>query len=154
MAYCKHCGAQVAEPATFCGACGTPVAGVAAGAATVAAGMTSNVAACLSYVLGFITGILFLVLDPYKNDRFVRFHSFQSIFFSAAVIGFSVLWSILSMILGFVSMGFLAWTMLAISLLVHMGFFCIWIIFMFKAYQNELFKAPVIGELAAKQAGL
>lgn len=156
MAFCAKCGAQLTEGVVFCGACGAPVGGAAPVAAPSAAstGITSNVAACLAYIVGFITGIIFLVLDPYKNDKFVRFHAFQSIFFSVVVIGFSIVWSILTFILGIVSLGFLAGIMFLISLLIHLGFFCIWILFMVKAYQNETFKAPIIGAMAAKQAGL
>ena len=116
--------------------------------------MTSNVAGALAYVLGFITGIIFLVIDPYKNDKFVKFHAFQSIFFSVVIIGFSIVWAILSVILGLVSMGFLAGIMFLISLLIHLAFLCIWAFLIYKAYQNELFRAPIIGDLAAKQAGL
>jgi len=160
MAFCAKCGAQMAEGTTFCGSCGAPAGSAApvappvAAPSTANAGLTSNVAGCLAYVLGFITGIIFLVLDPYKNDKFVRFHAFQSIFFNVVVIGFVIVWTILSVILGLVSMGVLAGIMFLISLLVHLGFLCIWIFFMYKAYQNEYFKAPVIGALAAKQAGL
>ncbi len=42
--------------------------------------MDTNVVAALTYLVGFVTGILFLVLDPYKSNSFVRFHAFQSIF--------------------------------------------------------------------------
>jgi uncharacterized membrane protein len=116
--------------------------------------MTSNVAGCLAYILGFITGILFLVLDPYKNDKFVKFHAFQSIFYSVVVIGFSIVWAILSVILGLVSFGILGGVMFLISLLIHLAFLAFAIFMMYKAYQNELFRAPIIGDLAAKQAGL
>ncbi|HTS71257.1 MAG TPA: zinc-ribbon domain-containing protein [Terriglobia bacterium] len=160
MAFCAKCGAQMAEGTTFCGACGAPVGGAAPVAAPVAAppaanaGLTSNVAGCLAYVLGFITGIIFLILDPYKNDKFVRFHAFQSIFFNVVVIGFAIVWAILAGILGLISMGFLAGIMFLISFVIDLAFLAIWIFFMYKAYQNEYFKAPIIGELAAKQAGL
>jgi uncharacterized membrane protein len=144
------------EGTTFCGSCGAAVGGVApAGAPSAAStGLTSNVAGCLAYVLGFITGIIFLVLDPFKNDKFVKFHAFQSIFFSVVVIGFTIVWSILSIILGLISMGFLAGIMFLISLLIHLVFLCFWIFLMYKAYQNEYYSAPIIGALAAKQAGL
>ena len=160
MAFCAKCGAQMAEGTTFCGSCGASVSSVAGGAAPAAApqaastGMTSNVAGCLAYILGFITGIIFLVLDPYKNDKFVRFHAFQSIFYSVVVIGFTIVWSILSIILGLVSMGFLAGIMFLLSLLIHLAFLGFAIFLMYKAYQNELYQAPIIGALAAKQAGL
>ena len=46
-------------------------------------------AGALAYLVGAITGILFLVIDPFKSDRFVRFHAFQSIFFNLAWIAFA-----------------------------------------------------------------
>jgi uncharacterized membrane protein len=151
----------MAEGTTFCGSCGAAVGGAPVGGAAPATppaaastGMTSNVAGCLAYILGFITGIIFLVLDPYKNDKFVRFHAFQSIFYNVVVIGFIIVWSILSIILGLVSMGFLAGIMFLISLFIHLFFLGFAIFMMYKAYQNELYKAPIIGALAAKQAGL
>jgi uncharacterized membrane protein len=116
--------------------------------------MTSNVAGCLAYILGFITGIVFLVLDPYKNDKFVRFHAFQSIFYSVVVIAFHIVWAILTGILGILSLGFLSLIMVMISLLVSLVFLAYAIFMMYKAYQNELYKAPIIGDLAAKQAGM
>src|SRR5271165_4059299 len=100
MAFCANCGATVAAGSGFCGSCGkatgTGPASVPAhgGSAAASAGLTPNVAAALAYLLGFITGIIFLVLDPYKNDRFVRFHAMQSILFSAACIVFSIAWGI------------------------------------------------------------
>jgi len=109
MAFCAKCGAQLAEGVTFCGSCGAPV-GAAPGAAPPAAassGMASNVAGLLTYILGFITGIIFLVIDPYKNDKFVRFHAFQSIFFNVAIVVFWIVFTILSTILGIVSFGVL-----------------------------------------------
>jgi uncharacterized membrane protein len=142
------------EGTTFCGSCGAAAGGAAPAPSAASAGMTSNVAGALAYVLGFITGIIFLVLDPFKNDKFVKFHAFQSIFFSVVVIGFSIVWAILSVILGLISMGFLAGIMFLISLLIHLVFLCAWAFLIYKAYQNELYKAPIIGALAAKQAGV
>jgi uncharacterized membrane protein len=115
--------------------------------------MTSNVAGALAYFT-FIPAIVFLVVDPYKNDKFIRFHSFQSIFFSVVFIGFSIIWMILSVILGLVSLGFLGGVMFLLSLVIHLAFLGIWIFLTYKAYQNELYQAPIIGALAAKQAGL
>lgn len=58
-------------------------------------GLAPNLAGELAYVLGLITGIVFLVLEPYKHDRFVRFHAIQSILFCVAAIAFSIAWHIL-----------------------------------------------------------
>ena len=95
MAFCAKCGAQMADGTTFCGACGAPAGGAPVGAAPTGApsaastGLTSNMAGALAYFT-FIPAIVFLVVDPYKNDRFIRFHSFQSIFYSVLFIGFSI----------------------------------------------------------------
>ena len=99
MAACSKCGSVIAENAVFCSVCGSPVSSAGrpavppppppplAGAAST--GMTSNIAGALCYLLTFITGILFLVLEPYKRDRFVRFHAFQSIFFGVILVVFN-----------------------------------------------------------------
>jgi len=114
--------------------------------------MASNVAGLLTYVLGFITGIIFLVIDPYKNDRFVRFHAFQSILFSAVAIGFSIIFMIIEGLLFAVTYG-LWHIMFLVWILVRLGFFLVWLFLLFKAYNNERFMLPIIGPIAAKQAG-
>jgi uncharacterized membrane protein len=115
--------------------------------------MASNVAGLLCYILGFITGIIFLVIEPYKNDKFVRFHAFQSIFFNVALIVFWIAYSILASILTLVSVGILGLVMAGLGLLISLAAFAYWIFLMYKAYNNELYKIPFIGDLATKQAG-
>lgn len=155
MAFCAKCGTQVPVGATFCQQCGAPVAATtptsgpttpASGAAApqpalVASGMSSNVAGLLCYILGFITGIIFLVIEPYKRDSFVRFHAFQSIFYSVACI-----------IINRVFYYALPWSMFPLLSLIGLALFVGWLFLMFKAYNNERFKLPVIGDLAEKQA--
>ncbi len=160
MPYCKKCGTETSGDAAFCGSCGAPISSTAQNAPPpvppqsqqASGSMTPNVAATLSYVLGFITGIIFLVLDPYKNDRFVRFHAFQSILFSAALIVFWILWSgIVWTILGGV---LFMWAILnMISMLVSLAAFVVWILLMYKAYNNDRFMIPFIGDIADRQAG-
>jgi uncharacterized membrane protein len=103
--------------------------------------------------LGFITGIIFLVIEPYKNDKFVRFHAFQSIFFNVALIVFWIAYMIVASILGFISLGIIAMLMGLVWLLLMLAILAYWIFLMYKAYNNELYKIPFIGDLAAKQAG-
>ncbi len=97
-------------------------------------GLQENVAGLLCYILGWITGIIFLILE--KDNKFVRFHAWQS------VIVFGVL-TILSVALGFVPV--LGWIIWAIS-------FIAWVVLMFKAYKGEKYKVPVAGDIAEKQS--
>ena len=117
-------------------------------------GLTSNVAGALAYLVGAITGILFLVIDPFKSDRFVRFHAFQSIFFNLVWIAFWIVWTIVGLLLGAVSHGLFFIIQLPINLLLTVGGFCLWIYLMYAAYQGKMFQLPVIGPLAANQAGV
>src|ERR1700674_2799139 len=84
--HCPNCGAELATGAAFCPGCGKPAVSSAPvpTAQAAAPGLQPNLAGALCYLMGLITGIFFLVADPYKQDRFVRFHAFQSIFLSVA----------------------------------------------------------------------
>jgi uncharacterized membrane protein len=113
-----------------------------------AGGMTDNVAGALCYVLGLITGIVFLVLAPYNQNKFVRFHAFQSIFFHVAFIGIWIVETIIAMMMPFG----LSMIMSLIGLLISLAALGAWIFLIVKAYQGEKFKLPVVGDLADKQA--
>jgi uncharacterized membrane protein len=168
MAFCAKCGAQLNAGSGFCAACGTAVSGQGTAGASAApatapaqssagapsAGMTNNVAACLSYLFGWITGLIFLVIEPYKNDKFVRFHAFQSIFLSVGVIALWIGAMILSTILGFITHGLGFFIMGPLMMIVWLGVVVAVVICMIKAYGNQQFKLPFIGDLAAKQAGV
>ncbi len=181
MSFCQTCGTSLPDGSPTCTACGAaqgtaassaapgPIPGQMPGPGPVysptpgampaplpaaGAGITPNVAGALAYLVGAITGILFLVIDPFKNDRFVRFHAFQSIFFNLAWIAFWVVWMIVGLVLGAVSHGLFFIIQLPINLLVTVGGFCIWIYLMYSAYQGKTFQLPVIGALAASQAGI
>ena len=161
MAFCPNCGSQV--EGRFCAKCGTPIAAEAPGATPGAvpppaapivsaqAGMTDNVASALCYLVTVLTGILFLVLEPYNRNKTIRFHAFQSIFFFAAWIAIWIVVSILSMTLG--TLPVIGWIFGALLyMVVGLGFFVVWIMLMYKAYNNEKLVLPVIGPLAEKQA--
>ena len=168
MALCPNCGTAVAGDSAFCGNCGqstkpgasAPVAqavvvggqAAAVPAQASAPGLTSNMAGALAYILGIISGILFLVLEPYKRDRFVRFHAFQSIFYSAGCIVFAIAWNIVWDILGNIS-GWLYFVAIPVRMLISLALFLFWLFLMYQAYINREFKIPFIGQLAAKQAG-
>jgi uncharacterized membrane protein len=118
-------------------------------AAPVGAGMQPNVAGLLCYILGLVTGIIFLVIEPHNKNRFVRFHAFQSIFFHVSWIVLWIVYSVLAISLPW-SIHFLA---SLLYLVVALGGFLVWLFLMYKAYNNEMFKLPVIGDIAMKQAG-
>ena len=103
-------------------------------------------------MLGFITGILFLVLEPYNRKPFVRFHAFQSIIFSAAWIALSMLLGIIFGILGLASGGFMWLILIPLRLIIGLGGFILWLFLMFKAYNNEKYSLPIVGPIAEKQA--
>lgn len=154
MPYCAKCGASLGEGAGFCASCGTPATaqtGIASGGSQ-STGLTSNIAGALAYVVGFITGIIFLAIAPYNKDPFVRFHAFQSIFLSVFYIMFSIVWGAIFGTLFLVSLGFLFSLIALLGLLVRLAFLLVWLFMMYKAYQNERFSLPIIGPLAAKQA--
>ena len=118
---------------------------------SAAAGMTDNMAGALSYLFGFITGILFLVLAPYNQNRNIKFHAFQSIFLNIAWVVCWIAATILSIVLHSIPiLGAI------ISILLHMaigiGFFILWLYMMFKTYNGEKIMLPIIGPIADKQA--
>lgn len=156
MAHCTKCGAAVADGAGFCPSCGAPVSSAAAASTSAApvvagsTGMQENVAGGLSYVLGWITGLIFYFID---KRPFVRFHAAQSIVVFG---GLHILSIVLGMVLG-VGMfmphgaGVVAgagmmglWSLLGIVELV------LWILLMVMAFQGKKFRLPIAADLADK----
>ena len=113
---------------------------------TTATGLTQNLAGALAYLLGPVTGILFLVIE--KENRFVRFHAMQSTLLSIA-------WIIVSVVISFFSaVPVLGWIVgILTSLVLGLGGFILWLFLMWQAFQNREFELPVIGALARKQLG-
>lgn len=143
MPFCSACGSEVGEGA-FCPKCGRPLsAGETAPVpvASAASGMQENIAGLLSYVLGWVTGLIFFLID---KRPFVRFHAMQSMITFGAffVIQWVFFWAgWFGGIVGF-----------ALTGLIHTLFgllaFVVWIVCMVKAYQGQRFKLPVTGDLA------
>src|SRR6185436_619473 len=161
MAFCANCGAEV--QGRFCPKCGTPSGATASpppGAAAQAnssasggasaaapAGIEENVAAALCYLVGVLTGILFLVLEPYNRNPVIRFHAFQSIFvwIGAMVVGMGI--SILSYPIA--ALPIIGWLIdILLWLAFSVGIVVLWLLLMYKAYNKERFVVPVIGEWA------
>jgi uncharacterized membrane protein len=101
-------------------------------------GLQPNVAGLLCYVLGWVTGIIFLVIE--KDNEFVRFHAWQSIVVFGAL-------TVASIVLGFIPI--IGWI---VAWLLSVAGFILWIILMIKAYQGQRFKLPIAGNIAEKQS--
>jgi len=113
--------------------------------------LTRNTAGALAYSLGIITGILFLALEPYKRDRFVRFHAFQSIFYFVFAIAFSIAWSIMVGTLASIS-GWVLLVAFPLRMIIRLAMFGLWLYLMYQAYNDREFRIPVLGAIAGKQA--
>ena len=101
-------------------------------------GMQPNVAALLSYLVGFITGIIFYLIE--KDNKFVRFHAMQSIVVFGGLF-------VLGLILAVVPV--IGWGLMPILWIVEV---VLWILLMIKAYQGEMFKLPIAGDIAEKNS--
>lgn len=112
-------------------------------------GLAPNVAGALSYVVGVLTGILFLLLD--RDRPYVRFHAAQAIVFSLA---WGVVWIgtvVLDVILGAIPV--LGWLLsLLLTAGLALGGFALWLYVMFRAYQGDEWEMPLIGPYARKLA--
>jgi uncharacterized membrane protein len=101
-------------------------------------GIEANVAGLLCYLAGWITGLIFYLTE--KENKFVRFHAMQSIivfgFFNAALIVF----------------GMIPFINLVILPLLWLASLALWIVLMIKAYQCELFKLPIVGDIAERNS--
>ena len=141
--FCAACGGQMADNATACPACGKAAGqsaggGAAAAPAAAGGGLADNVAGGLAYIT-IIPAIIFLVVEPYSRNKFVKFHAFQCL-------GLAVL-SIALWIVNVVPV--IGWIL---GLVGHLAVFVIWVICVIKAFQGGKFKIPVIGDFAEKQA--
>jgi len=116
-------------------------------------GMSDDLAGALCYLFGFITGILFLVLTPYNQNRTIRFHAFQSIFLTVAWVALWIVVSIVTLIFRVIPfLGFFIYLVLHFAM--GIGGLILWLYMMFKTYNGEKIVLPVVGPMADKQAGV
>lgn len=138
--FCSKCGAENPEEAKFCSKCGAGL-GTSVGISPEAessTGLSANVAGLLCYVLGWITGIIFIVLE--KKSTFVRFHAWQSI------MTFGVL-TVAQLVLGWIP--FVGWIL---SILIGILMFVLWLILIIQAGTGKMWKVPGAGDWAERQA--
>ncbi len=109
----------------------------------------SHLIAALSYLLFFVTGLIFLYVEPYNRDDFVRFHARQSI-------GFSVAWFAIHVVLGvFVAVlpQFLSVILSVVLELIDIALAVYWIFLMYKAYNGERYRIPELADIVDSIAG-
>ncbi len=100
-----------------------------------------NLVAALSYLLGFVTGIVILLVE--KDDRYIRFHAMQSTLIFATLFVLNIVLDIVLKPVDF--LGFLS---TAINSLITLVAVALWVISMYKAYQGQIFKWPIVGQIA------
>ncbi len=164
MPFCTNCGTDVSG-VKFCSNCGTPAAGPSSGAAAPppaaesapgtgdASGQqgapgnswpsgsgpesvpdsTRNIAAALAYITP--VAVILLLIEPFKDIRYIRFHSLQSLFYFGS-------WIVLQFVLGLIAP--------PVAFLVTFAFVIGWFFIAYKAFLGEMFHLPVLGELADK----
>ena len=101
-------------------------------------GMEQNLAGLLCYVLGWVTGIIFLLLE--KDNRFIRFHAIQSIVVFGA-------FTVVEIILSFIPV--VGWIL---SSLLGLLAFILWIVLMVQAYGGKMYKLPIAGDIAERNS--
>ena len=104
-------------------------------------GMEQNLEGLLCYVLGWVTGIIFFIME--KDNKFIRFHAMQSIIVFGAIFVVDIILSILRVFIPFI------WIL---TLLLGIITFILWIVLMMKAYQGQMYKLPVAGDIADKNS--
>ena len=111
-------------------------------------GMQANIAGLLCYVLGWITGLIFFLIE--KENKFVRFHAMQSIVVFGALTVLQIVIGILIGLFTAIHIYFLTPILTLLYPLLGLAGLVLWIILMVKAYQGEMFKLPIAGEIAEK----
>ena len=152
MAYCSKCGAQVDDNAAFCAKCGQPVTGVAPAnappvtpPASGGTGLSENVAGLLCYALGWVSGLIFFLID---KRPYVRFHAAQSMIVFGGL-------QVITIIFGrsfYPGFGYGGFVFGGLAGLVDIVAFILWILLMIKAYQGERFRVPIAAGVAENLA--
>jgi uncharacterized membrane protein len=144
MAFCKACGQEIGT-ANFCPKCGAsqaaPTASPAVPTASPSEGLQENVAGLLCYVLGWLTGIIFLLID---KRPWVRFHAAQSIVVFGGLTLIRILLGIMHGVTGLIGWGFLG----LLFLLIGLTGFVLWIVLMIKAFQHQTWRVPIAADIA------
>jgi uncharacterized membrane protein len=141
---CPQCAAQMPDAAAYCPGCGRAMRPIERAQGTVGA-LPETLAGALAYFL--LPAIVFLLVEPYKKNRFVRFHSFQCLGLCLAAVVIAASLRVVGVLLFFIPvLGHLL--VLLVSMVVSLAFFVVWVVLVVKALQGEMFKLPLVGEFA------
>jgi uncharacterized membrane protein len=180
LTLCPYCAAQMPGTAGFCPGCGRPMPDrpmpghaapdqstldqpaldqpipaepmlMEARAQGRVGALPESIAGALAY-LTFVPAVVFLVLEPYNKNRFVRFHSVQSLLLWGASVLFAIALKLASVVLFIIPVlgPLLVWL---VSTVVVLAAVVIWVVLVVKALQGEMFKLPLLGDFASQQAG-
>jgi uncharacterized membrane protein len=146
---CPHCATVMPETAAFCPGCGRSMQAVVRAHGRVGV-FPENIAGALAYIT-FVPAIVFLVLTPYRENRFLRFQSFQCLFLWAAVVLIAIAVKLVGFMLLIIPvLGHLL--VVLMSMVVALAAVVVWIVLIVKALQGEAFKLPILGEFAEQLA--
>src|SRR5579863_1471757 len=142
---CPQCNTRLPDQVAFCTGCGLRMfVGAADERAPIL--LPDRILGAVAY-FSFIPAVGFLVFEKFKRNRYLRFHSLQSIYLAVAAVLAGV---VLRLLLAFFSLipriGYLlGWLIVAVTML---AFFMLWLVLIAKALQGERFQLPLLGQLA------
>ncbi len=162
--YCSACGYAAGAEDQFCAKCGQrltpenfsaesqtarpaePAPNMPSGAPPAAPGaMEDHIAAMLCYIpfIGWVPALVFLFTDPYRRNRGLRFHAFQSLFTFASVVAIDV-------VLGVVTLGAMP-LFYELHQIFYLAVVVLFVVMMIKTYQRQSIRLPIVGDWAARQ---
>jgi len=152
--FCPKCGTENPEGAKFCSKCGAEfgVSAQSSGKSSEASiGLSANVAGLLCYVLGWVSGIVFLLIE--KKSKFVKFHAWQSIMTFGVL---TIVQIIVSGILAAIGAATFSFGLIAVAgvigTIIWVLMVVLWIILMIQAGTGKMWKLPWVGNWAERQA--
>jgi uncharacterized membrane protein len=145
---CPDCAAQMPDTASFCPGCGRSMPAVERARGTIGV-LPETLAGALAYFV--VPAIVFLLAEPYKRNRFVRFHSFQCLGLCLVGLVMGAMLRVAGFALFFIpALGRLLF--LLVSMVVSLALVAIWVVLIVKALQGETFELPLVGPFAASHS--
>ena len=137
------------DAAAYCPGCGRAMRPVERAQGSVGA-LPETLAGAMAYCT-IIPAIVFLLVEPYSKNRFVRFHSLQCIGVCLVTLVVGAMLRVVGFVLFFIPVlgHLLVWLL---SMVVTLAFFVVWVVLVVKALQGEMFKLPLVGNFAERRA--